>query len=64
MKKPLLSQTERWFITNDLNSMAYENLELKLAIARIKQAFGKSWLIQKVIKPTVEYLASILPPPK
>lgn len=62
MKAPLLHLGERIVLRILPETLGADFIRRKLAVARFKQAFGKSWLIQKLVKPLVENLSKRLSP--
>lgn len=60
MKAPLLNEDQRWLLKLQPQTYYSKGLRNSLAVAHLKKAFGKSWIIQKAVKPMVKYLSKIL----
>lgn len=61
MKRPLLDQDERYtYLRSKEKGLDTGIVDWILAVAHLKQAFGKSWIIQRFIKPIVEHLSKAL----
>lgn len=60
MKRPLLTEWDREIMRVCPDSLDAQRSNMTIDTAQLKQSFGKSYLIQKVIKPIVEWLSKYL----
>lgn len=60
MERPLISEMDRLITRKYPDSLTASAYNMEIAKSHFKRDFDKSWLIQKFIKPIVEWLAKIL----